>query len=151
MYNFIFGLDQWKKTYKTLDQDAKKNVWIVAQLSNQTTVFLKEYSQWLQLKDYVESNKFNIVKIGLRYKSHQIEKEVDNADAVYVVRSILGQVGADTKQTYTIGLLDSEDVMKTVWFAPELVEQESYKDTLQNCFKEALIYNVTGQTKAKTI
>jgi len=147
MFDFVSGFKNWNKVYKSLDTENKRKVWIVVWLDNGENLFLQEHSQWLKLKNYVESKNLKILKVGLRYRSHQIETETTEAEAVYIVRSIFGQVGSETRQTYTIGQLKDGVVYKTVWFAPELIEQESYEDTLENCFKEALIDNVKSEAK----
>lgn len=148
MFDFIEGFENWKKKYKSLATEDKRKIWIVVWLDSNKQFFLQEHSQWLRLKSILKNA--NIVKVGLRYKSHQVEVETKDAEGVYVVRSVLGQVGAEARQTYTIGKLKDEIVYKTVWFAPELVEQESYEDTLNNCFEEAIIYN-GEKTKANVV
>ena len=49
---------------------------------------------------------------------------------------------------YTIGLLDSKDNMhKTMWFTPALVEEMKTIDPIEDCFEEAIVYNVRqGET-----
>lgn len=148
MYNFIHGIENWKKHFKTLDQNAKKTIWIVVSLNNNQVLYLDDHKKWLELKSYIANNKLSISNIGLRYKSHEINQDTKDSDGVYVIRSILGQVGADTRQTYTIGVLHDNTVTKTVWYTPELIAQETYDDELNNCFKEALIYNVGEKAKA---
>jgi hypothetical protein len=140
MTNLIFGYDSWAKKYSESTREKKYNIWIYAKLSNSKEIYLEEYKHWQDLKKYCYDNVLNIEIIGLRYRSHQIEKVVDCSEAVYVVRSVKGEFGATTKQCYTIGLLKDNKVEKTMWITPELVEESSFIDNKEDCFEEAFIY-----------
>jgi hypothetical protein len=61
-----------------------------------------------------------------------------------MVRSVKGEFGGSTKNCYTTGYLKNNVVHKTMWITPELVEESSYVDDLDNCFEEAIIYHGTG-------
>lgn len=141
MTNLIFGYESWKKIYSTSPREKKYNIWIYAKLSDDKDIYLEEYKHWENLKQYCYDNKLNIIKLGLRYRSHQIETETGCAEAVYMVRSVKGEFGGLTKQCYTIGLLQENKVAKTMWLTPELVEESSFIDDIEDCFTEAFIYN----------
>lgn len=140
MTNLIFGYDSWKKKYSESPREKKYNIWIYAKLDNNKEVYVEEYKYWQELKEYCYNNNLSIQKLGLRYRSHQIETETDCTDAVYMVRSVKGEFGGATKQCYTIGLLKDNQVKKTMWLTPELVEESSFVDNVEDCFEEAFIY-----------
>ena len=89
-----------------------------------------------------------IIKIGLRYRSHLIKQDASKAQAVYVIRSVKGEMYGVTKECYTIGLLDKNNEMhKTMWMTPALVEEMKTVDSINDCFEKAIVYNVRqGET-----
>lgn len=135
----IFGFDNWKNIYSNLSREDKYKIWIYANLSNNQDIYLDDYEEWLKFKQYIKDNKCKILKIGLRYRSHQVEQDLSCADGVYVVRSVKGEFGGPTKHCYTIGIVNNNIVEKTMWITPELIEEANFVDTLENCFEEALI------------
>ena len=140
MTKVIFGIDNWNNIYSTLPREEKYKIWIYAKLSNNQEVFIPDYDGWYDLKTYCKEKKLSISVIGLRYRSHQIEEKTDCADAVYVVRSIKGEIGGVSKQCYTIGLLKDNTVNKTMWLTPELIEESKSIENIEDCFEEAIIY-----------
>lgn len=140
MNNLIFGYDSWVKKYSESPREKKYNIWIYAKLNDNKEVYLEEYKHWQDLKKYCYDNTLNILTIGLRYRSHQIESDSSCAEAVYLVRSVKGEFGAATKQCFTIGLLKNNKVEKTMWITPELIEENFFIDNLEDCFEQAFIY-----------
>jgi len=129
--------DQWLIEYRK-DKEA---IWIIAVLSDGTEVYFKEYKTWMSLKDTCDSENLYIHSIRLQYRSHVVESDTEDAEAVYLVRSVKGQIGGRTSQYYTIGTLKDGMMCKTRWLIPELAEEEKFEETLDNCFEEAIIYN----------
>jgi len=146
MTDFIYGYDNWRKIY--LDSpELKKNIWVFIKLSNDTEIYLKHYNQWFDIKNWLTNTNNSISQVGLRYRSNQISVDVDNCDGVYLVRSIKGEFGGRTKECYTIGKITNDIVSKTMWLTPELIEESSFTDKIEDCFEEAIIYN---EQKRKT-
>lgn len=137
MKTFITSYSDWLEEYKK----DKYKTWIRAILSNDSEIYLKDYIEWLELKEYCSINKLGIKKVGLQYRSHSIEVDTDNSDGIYLAKSILGSFGQATKQTFTIGILKNNIVHKTTWLIPELLKELETEDAVENCFEEALIYN----------
>jgi hypothetical protein len=137
MTKFITSKEEWNKLYK----QNRNAVWFLIYLSNDTIVYLREYKEWLLLKPFCESNKINVVTIKMRYKSHFVEVDTKDTKAVYLIQSLLGSLGKETKKTITIGKLESEKMKKTIWMIPELVEYLTESDNLDKCFEQAIIYN----------
>lgn len=135
---YVIGYDEWKKVFIS-DVRYKHSIWIYIKLSNNQEIYLKEYDEWLSFGDYCKQHRVRINKIGLRYRSHQIEMDSSKSDGVYVVRSVKGEFGSDTKQCFTIGLLNDGIVDKTMWLTPELIEESRITDKLEDCFKEAIV------------
>lgn len=137
MKTFITSYSDWLSEYK----NDKYKTWIRAILSNDCEIYLKDYDEWLELKNYCKNNNLSVVKLGLQYRSHSIEVDANGYDGVYLARSILGSFGSQTKQTLTVGLLSGNIVNKTTWLIPELIKEFETKDKIENCFEEAIIYN----------
>jgi hypothetical protein len=147
MTNLVFGFDNWQKIYSDLPREEKYNIWIYALLSNDQQVYVPDYKLWFDLKKYCAEKDLKINTIGLRYRSHQIEQKSDCAEGVYVVRSIKGEFGGVSKQCYTIGLLQDNVVNKTMWVTPELIEECTSIEQIEDCFEEAIIYQHDRQKK----
>lgn len=142
--SYIFGLENWQKRYATCDNT--KKIWIVVETSDGITAYLEEYDQWLTFKSYCAKNNLSILSIGLQYKSNLIKTDTSKANAVYVIRSVKGQMGGVSRDCYTIGIAHGSKVHKTMWLTPELIEDSSYEDEIENCFEEALIHNNVQQS-----
>ena len=55
----------------------------------------------------------------------------------------MGQMGGQTKNYFTTGLVNGDKVEKKMWLTPELVVDKEYEDEIENCFEEAIIYDKT--------
>lgn len=143
MNNFIYGYENWKNFYTTSPEETQRQTWVYLKFSNNQEIYLKSYEDLKLVQDFVYKNKLNIDTVGLRYKSHNIEIDTKDSDAVYIVRSAKGEFGGSTKNCYTVGMLNGDKVNKTMWITPELIEECSYVDDLDNCFEEAIIYHGT--------
>jgi|688.fasta_scaffold03072_9 hypothetical protein len=148
MSNLVYGYENWQNVYSTLNSEDKKNVWIYIKFSNGQDVYLQHYANLSEVRNLVQTHNFNIDAIGLRYKSHEIIVDTKDSDAIYIVRSLKGEFGGNTKHCYTTGYLKNNQMHKTMWITPELVEESSYIDELDNCFEEAIIYH--GERAKKT-
>ena len=137
MTNYITTREEWLKEYRK----DKTSIWVRAVLSDGREIFFREYKTWLSIKETCISDSLSVCMIKLQYKSHLEEIDVSNAEAVYLVRSIKGQIGGSTREYYTVGKLVNGIVLKSKWLTPELVEEEKTEETLDNCFEEAMIYN----------
>lgn len=141
MTNFITSYAVWIEEYKK----NKYNTWIRATLSNKEEIYLRDYSEWLILKNYCKDNKTSVDKIGLQYRSNSIEIDTTNTDGVYLTRSILATFGQNEVQTYTVGKVNQDKVKKTIWVTPELIQHLEEEDDIKQCFEEAIIYNYAKQ------
>jgi hypothetical protein len=143
MKQFIHTHNDWLIEYKK----DKTLTWFKVTLSDKLDYYFSNYSEWADIKRICESNKLNVISIGLQYKSNSCNIDTIDADGVYLVRSALGAMGEVTKQTITIGKLYNNIVYKTMWVVPELVEQLNDQDVIENCFEEAIIYNDKQKTE----
>lgn len=137
--NYIVGIDNWSKVYSS--NNNHKNIWIVLDMSNGDTLYLKDYDEWLTLRQYCIENNLKINSVGLQYKTNLVKTDTSNKDGVYLIRSVKGQMGGSSRDCFTIGIIDGEKVKKTMWLTPELVEDSSYEDDISNCFEEAIVLN----------
>jgi hypothetical protein len=143
MKQFIHTHNDWLIEYKK----DKTLTWFKVTLSDKLDYYFSNYSDWADIKRICESNKLNVISIGLQYKSNSCNVDTIDADGVYLIRSALGAMGEVTKQTITIGKLYNKIVYKTMWVVPELVEQLNDHDVIENCFEEAIIYNDKQKTE----
>lgn len=145
MLNFITTHEQWLEEYRK----DKYKVWIRATLSDDTEYYLPSHEHWVALKPTCENQQLYVVKIGLQYRSHFVEVDTHDTDGVYLVRSVIGMMGENSKQTITIGKVYGGIVKKTMWVTPELVSEMSTEDKIEDCFREALILHY-GRENTKT-
>lgn len=142
MISLITSYEAWLEAYRK----DKYKIWIRATLSNGIEVYLPEYKDWLKLKQYCKDQKTNISKVGLQYRSHSVELDTADADGVYLVRSLVGVMGENSRNTITIGKLYGTKVHKTLWVTPELIQETTETTDVEECFKEALILNYEEKT-----
>jgi hypothetical protein len=135
---YIQGEEGWAAAYQ---KGGRKRIWIKVKFSDDHTIYLSEYNQWLTLKSEIENLNLRIIEIGLRFRTHEINVDTSQADAVYIVRSVMAQFGGETIHFYTTGIYDGNIVSKTRWHVPALVEESKDEDDIEDCFEEALIYN----------
>lgn len=138
MTNFIYGYDNWRKIYLQ-SPELKKNIWIFIKLNNDQDIYLSKYDHWFDLKKYILDKNYTVKELGLRYRSNQIVVNTEDCDGIYLVRSIKGEFGGRIKECYTIGKLKNNIVSKTMWLTPELIEESSFIDNIEECFEEAII------------
>ena len=49
-------------------------------------------------------------------------------------------MGGVSRECITVGVIDKNTVRKKIWPTPEIIEDKSYEDDVENCFEEALVY-----------
>jgi len=82
-----------------------------------------------------------VEELYLQFRSHEVEIDVKDTDAIYLIRSVMGQMGNKTHQYYTTGRLEGGKMHKQMWLIPELIVEKELSDELDECFEEAIIYN----------
>lgn len=142
----ISSYEKWLEEYKK----DKYKIWIRASISNSQDYYLPDIDSWKNLKEICKNNRLKVTKIGLQYRSHSIEVDVSDTDGVYLIKSAIGMMGSNTKQTITIGKLYGDTIHKTMWIVPELIEEFSTQDSIADSFEEVLIYDYAKQ-KTRTI
>ncbi len=128
----------------------KYKIWIKVTLSNNQERYFCDYNDWYNIKKYCKDNTVNIDEIGLQYRSNYLGIDAKNCDGVYLVQSIIGVMGEQSKKTYTVGKIYGDTVEKQVFLTPELIEDRSEKDSVSSCFEEGLLYHYE-RSKAETV
>lgn len=123
----------------------KQAIWIKIKLTSGKEIFFEDYRQWQAIKDVCEKTGAFIQNFHLQFRSHEVKIDITDADGIYFIRSVMGQMGGDTKHYYTVGVIRGDIVSKKMFIIPELVEEKSYEDDIESCFPEGIIYN--GQKK----
>lgn len=122
-------------------RENKTVVWAKVALTDGLEVFFHEYKSWQSVKKYCEDKSVFVEDFRLQFRSHEIKIDLSDADGLYFIRSVLGQMGGDSKNYYTVGIIKGDVVHKKMWIIPELVEEKSYEDDIDSCFAEGIIYN----------
>lgn len=132
-------MSDWLNYYKT----NKNVVWIKGILTNDEEIFLSDFKLWTALANRLENERLFFKKLSLQFKSHELELDTSGCQGIYLVRSVIGQLTGYTKETITFGKVNGNNIYKTVYMSPELIEEESYQDILANSFEEAIVYDKT--------
>lgn len=136
-----FDKEKWLPHYRS----NKGAVWIKCILSNDEQVFYDHFSGWVKLKARCESEGLCVVRLDLQYRSHDIQgfsaEDHPDCEGVYLIRSLLGEMGGACRQYYTTGFLKDGKIEKKMWLIPELIVEKETKDDISECFEEAIIYN----------
>jgi hypothetical protein len=119
----------------------KTVVWIKLKLTNGQEFYFNEYKMWIDVKRYCEARSVFIEEFCLQFRSHEVKIDIPDADGIYFIRSILGQMGGDSKHYYTVGVIKDSVVHKKMWITPELIEEKVYEDDIDSCFEEGIIYD----------
>jgi len=127
----------------------KQAIWIRCKLTNGEELNLDDHKYWTELKTKCESENLYISELYLQYKSHQEAIDISNSDGIYIIRSVMGQMGGETKQYYTTGIIRNNKVEKKMWLTPELILQKEYEDEIEECFEEAIIYDQAKKNREK--
>lgn len=138
--------EKWLAAYRT----NKNAIWIRCILNNNEEFFYDSFDGWKTIKEKCDNEKLFLKELSLQFRSHKVDIDINNCDGVYLIRSILGQIGGDSKNYYTTGKVVGNSVYKTMWMTPELIaEKENVKDDISQCFSEAIIYDQTKTNREK--
>ena len=135
----LHGDEAWKNAYQ--NGKGRRKVWTRIEFADGEVLYLEEIKEWLTLKSDIEASGKRIVSISLKYRTHLVTVDTTDAEAVYLVQSLMAQFGGDTIHFITTGVLKEGTVYKTRWHIPALVEETKTEESLDNCFAEAIIYN----------
>lgn len=133
--------DKWLEAYR----GNKSAIWIRCSLSNGEELFYDKFDGWLELKKKCEKEKVFFNTLSLQFRSNKIDIDISDCDAIYLIRSVLGQIGADTKNYYTVGKVRGTKVSKQMILVPELIVDKEFEENVSECFSEAIIYNETAK------
>ena len=127
----------------------KSAIWLKVRLTDGKEIYSDDPKAWKGIKAVCDVKNIFLEEFSLQFRSHEVKIVLEEAQGVYFVRSILGQMGADSKNYFTVGILKDNKVHKKMWLIPELVSEKEYEDEIEDCFPEALIYNGANQNNGK--
>ena len=95
-------------------------------LDNNETAFLKEFDEWLILKEYCEDTNSSVENIRVRFRDH-VELVAEEADGYFFTKGVGGWVGTEDAQEnfFIIGKLYGDVVMKAWWKIPEITKTQT--------------------------
>jgi len=145
----ILGRENFKKVYSKRSNNCKNKTWIVCRLVNGEEIFLMSENDVRLIKQYCLKNNVRISRIGLKFRSHeiQLDSDIDN-EGFYIVKSVRGSMGSESKYCIVLGYIKDGKVKKEAYITPELVVLYEDEDDVEKCFEEALIYHDQRKTKA---
>lgn len=135
--------DKWIEAYRT----NKSAIWIRCSLSTGEELFYDKFDGWLNLKEKCEKEKVFFNTLSLQFRSNKLDLDVKDCDAIYLIRSVMGQIGSDTKNYYTVGKIRGTKVSKQMILVPELIVDKEFEEDVSECFSEAIIYNETAKNR----
>jgi len=119
----------------------KQAIWVKVKLTNGKEFFFEKYDTWKFIKDTCKRVGVSVERLHLQFRSHEVKVDLSDADGVYFIRSVMGQMGGSSKDYYTVGIIKGDRVNKKMYIIPELIEEKSYEDDIESCFPEGIIYN----------
>jgi len=131
--------NKWLEHYRT----DKSAIWLKVRLTDGQELFLNHASGWKGVKLICDKKKVFLEEFSLQFRSHEVKIDLEDAEGVYFVRSIMGQMGGASRHYYTVGIIKENKVHKTMWLVPELIEEKKTVDSLAECFDEMVIYDET--------
>jgi hypothetical protein len=138
--------EKWRKHYQTCDINV---VWVKVMTTDGEHFFFSDYGVWQEVKNHCEKKSVFIEDLHLQFRSHKCIMDVADAEGLYLVRSVMGAMGGQSANYYTVGVLKDKEVHKQMWLVPELVMEKEMVDNLDQCFEEAIIYNEKKKTNRK--
>ena len=85
--------NQWLSKYRS----NKNAVWIKCKLTNGEQRYCDEFAGWIGIKKTCEKEKCFISELKLSFRSHEVDIDLEEAEAVYLIRSAMGSFGSETK------------------------------------------------------
>ena len=135
--------DRWRKFFKENNWHV---TWVKVMLSNGDHHFFSNHREWLFIKTLCDNLGTKVSEMELQFRSHLVKIDIDEeSEGVYFVPSVMGMVGAETRNYFTVGVLKKGVVYKKMYLVPELVIEKEMADPISQCFEEALIYNEKTQ------
>lgn len=135
--------DKWLEAYR----GNKSAIWIRCLLSNGEELFYDKFDGWLKLKEKCEKEKVFFNTLSLQFRSNKLDLDIKDCDAIYLIRSVMGQIGSDTRNYYTVGKVRGTKVSKQMILVPELIVDKEFEEDVSECFSEAIIYNETAKNR----
>jgi len=130
--------EEWISKYRG-NKDA---IWIKCKLTDGRQFYHDDFNGWIDIKRICEEEQVFVKELKLSFRSHEVELDIEeDCEAVYLIKSVMGQMGSETKHYYTTGILRDNTVYKKMWLIPELVVDKELEDDVSECFKQAMIYN----------
>tara|TARA_Y100000817_G_C16432195_1_gene356886 strand:+ start:17 stop:430 length:414 start_codon:yes stop_codon:yes gene_type:complete len=128
--------DKWLERYRS----NKRATWVNVRLTNGEEHYYDQYEGWRSLKERCDKENIFIQEMSLQFRSHQVDIDLTDAEGIYLIRSLMGQLGGNTRDYLTTGILKGDKVYKKMWIVPELIVDKEMTDSVEDCFEEALIY-----------
>jgi len=133
---------KWRDFYS---KASKRDVWVKVMTGDQKHFFFmeKELAGWVDdVKTHCYDNSTFVKEVHLQFRSHKCVMDLKDSLGVYLVRSAMGEMGGDTTNFITFGVLERDGLVhKQMWMVPELLKDKEYSDPMTDCFEEAIIYN----------
>lgn len=146
--NYIFGKKQFIAYYKQMTEEERKStVWIIVHTSDGEDIYLKEYNQWLTIRDYCNENKLFINAISLQWRSHIVTEDTAGRDGVYVIKTAKGSMGGKTQECYSVATINGDKIRRHVYSVPALSKEMTFEDNLKNCIEKAIVLYDHQQAK----
>ena len=130
--------EKWRDFYR---KSNKSKTWVKVMLSDGQHYFFSNHLDWLCVKKECDEKNLKVAEMQLQFRSHCVTIDIDeDTEAVYLVPSVMGRVGMESKNYFTVGLIKKGVMYKNMWLIPELIIEKEFEDRISNCFTEALIY-----------
>jgi len=131
-------MNDWLTNYRT----NKNAVWIKCRMCTGEWVYMDDLSEgWLDLVRRCNTEKIYIKRLSLQFRSHEVELNIQDADGIYLMKSVIGNMGGESYDCLTFGRVEGVVMKKQMWSIPDLLLNKSITDSVSECFQEAIVYD----------
>ena len=116
------------------------STWVNVKFSNGSELYFNQARHWKNIKAKCYKEEIEITSVDLQFRSHCENVYSGSGRGVYLVPTVVGEMGGVSRECITVGVIDGDTVRKKIWTTPEIIEDKSYEDDVENCFEEALVY-----------
>ena len=116
------------------------STWVNVKFSNGSELYFNQPRHWKNIRTKCYQESIEITSVDLQFRSHCENVYSGSGCGVYLVPTVVGEMGGVSRECITVGVIDKNTVRKKIWTTPEIIEDKSYEDDVENCFEEALVY-----------
>jgi hypothetical protein len=135
----LVGQDAWQAKYRSLSEPERRQTWILLFPESGPTMYVQNFKDWPDVLIDLKKKNIRLKKIGLQYRSHTAEFDVDKSDGVYIAQTAKGSTSGITIHCFSLGYAKDGMVYRTLYTTPDLTPDLQLEDKIEEVIQEALL------------